>query len=160
MPTVELRAADGDLSYVEDLLADAGLPADDVREKPGAFYRGVADGGPDDEDEHAGRQVGVGGIEQYGSTGLLRSVVVEPDLRGAGYGQTLCDALEARARADGIESLSLLTTTAAAFFEARGYERVARSAAPAPIRETTQFTELCPDSAVCLRKSLGDGAFD
>jgi amino-acid N-acetyltransferase len=154
MPPVTLEPAAAELDYVERLLTEADLPADDVREKARGFYLGVADGGPDDEGEHAGRRVGCGGVEAHGDAGLLRSVVVAPELRGEGYGAALCSALEARARAEGVSELYLLTTTAADFFESRGYERVSRAGAPAAIRETTQFAELCPDSAVCMRRLL------
>lgn len=148
MPTVELGPAADGLAYVEGLLADAGLPTDDVRDKPECFSVALAADGADNE------RVGCGGIEADGEVGLLRSVVVEPDRRGEGYGAALCAALERRARAEGIDSLYLLTTTAAEFFDAQGYERIERPAAPAAMQETTQFAELCPDSAVCMRKRV------
>ena len=141
---VTLRRADeSDLSYVERLLSDAGLPSADVRTSPARFYLGY------DGDE----RVGVGGLEHYGTDGLLRSVVVERSARGNGYGTALCEGLERRARADGVETLYLLTTTAAEFFAERGYEEIERSAAPSEIRETAEFDDLCPASAACLRKS-------
>lgn len=143
--TLTLRRADeGALSYVETLLAENDLPSADVRTSPARFYVGY------DGDD----RVGIGGIERYGTDGLLRSVVVERSARGNGYGTALCDALERRARADGLETLYLLTTTAAGFFAGRGYEELERADAPAAIRETTEFDELCPASATCLRTSL------
>lgn len=140
-----LRPADGDrLSYVETLLERNGLPSKDVRSTPGRFYVAAVGDEP----------VGVGGVESYGPVGLLRSVVVERPARGRGLGTALCDALEARAAEDGVETLYLLTTTAAGFFAGRGYVEVERTAAPAPIRRTAQFAELCPGGATCMRKSL------
>jgi amino-acid N-acetyltransferase len=141
--TLQPAGADG-LAYVERLLEANDLPARDVRSKPDCFYVGY-DGG---------RRVGVGGVEPCGTAGLLRSVAVEASVRERGYGTALCEALEARARADGIDDLYLLTTTAAAFFADRGYGPVARDGVPGPIQETTQFSDLCPASATCLRKSL------
>ncbi|PSQ50675.1 hypothetical protein BRD19_00360 [Halobacteriales archaeon SW_7_65_23] len=44
--------------------------------------------------------------------------------------------------------------TAAEFFDARGYEEAAREEAPGEIRNTTEFSDLCPDSAACLRRTL------
>jgi len=143
--TVELRPADGELDYVEGLLAAAGLPTEDVGSTPESFYVGVRDDGS---------RVGCGGIEACDEVGLLRSVVIEPDCRGEGYGAALAAALEERARAEGVETLYLLTTTAAEFFDSQGYDRVDRGAAPAAIRGTTQFAELCPDSAVCMRTEI------
>lgn len=140
-----LRTAEADdLDRVEALLDANDLPSDDVRMKPGCFF--VA--------ESEAAVVGVGGVEVHGSDGLLRSVVVREANRGQGYGRKLCAALEDRARAAGVESLYLLTTTAGAFFRGNRYEAISREEAPPTIRETTQFVDLCPDSAVCMKKSL------
>ena len=143
--TLTLEPADGDtLAYVESLLETNGLPSSDVRSKPECFY--VA---------HDGNgRVGVGGIEVRGSTGLLRSVVVEPSARGEGLGTALCERLEAAARDEGVETLYLLTTTASGFFADRGYAEIERTEAPEAIRGTTEFADLCPEEAVCMRKRL------
>jgi len=137
-------AGETDLDYVETLLEDEGLPSADVRSGPAEFY--VATAGTE--------RVGVGGIEHAGSAGLLRSVVVEPRLRGRGYGRAVCERIEDRASADGIETLYLLTTTAAEFFADRGYREIDRDDPPAAIRETTEFAEFCPSTATCMRTSL------
>lgn len=143
--SLTLRSADAErLDCVESLLEANGLPSEDVRAKPECFFVASADS----------QRVGVGGVEDYGSEGLLRSVVVAEPNRGRGYGTALCDALEDRARADGIETLYLLTTTASGFFRRRGYDAVPRESAPASIRRTTQFADLCPRSADCMRKDL------
>ncbi|WP_226011909.1 arsenic resistance N-acetyltransferase ArsN2 [Halomicrobium salinisoli] len=140
-----LRPVDNaDLSYVETLLEANGLPSRDVREKPECFY--VARRGTD--------RIGVGGVEAHGTDGLLRSLVVEQSARGEGVGAAICDRLEANARADGVERLYLLTTTASSFFANRGYAEIDRSTAPDAIRRTTEFTDLCPESAICMRKRL------
>lgn len=143
--TLTLRRADDDsLSYVESLLDENGLPSRDVRSKPDCFYVGYADGDA----------VGVGGVEAYGPDALLRSVVVAESKRGEGFGTALCDALEAEARAEGVETLFLLTTTASDFFADRGYAEIERTDAPDAVRETTEFDDLCPATASCMRKSL------
>jgi len=143
--TIALREAD-DLDYVEGLLARNGLPSGDVRSKPGCFY--VGDAGDE--------RVGIGGIERHGdgSVGLLRSLVVEETHRAAGVGTALCAALETRAAADGVDTLYLLTTTAAGFFAGRGYAGIEREDVPTPIRRTDEFDHLCPASATCMRKRL------
>lgn len=101
-----------------------------------------------------GERVGCGGIERHGDVGLLRSVVVEREKRGAGVGTALCAALVERARANGVASIYLLTTDAADFFTRQGFEPVARETVPDAIRTTTQFTDLCPDSAVVVHRDL------
>jgi len=132
------------LDDVERLLAANDLPAEDVRSGPGQFYVATA----------AGDVVGVGGLELYGDAGLLRSVAVRETEQGSGIGTAVCEALEERARDEGAETLYLLTTSAADFFADRGYGEVERSEAPPPIRETTQFEDLCPATAVCVRTRL------
>ncbi|RBI62158.1 GNAT family N-acetyltransferase [halophilic archaeon] len=144
-PSITLRKADEDgVDLVESLLEANGLPFEDVRAKSECFFVVYSDT----------ERIGVGGVERYGSNGLLRSVVVTESNRGQGYGTALCDALEERARTSGVETLYLLTTTAAAFFRQRGYEEVVRGDVPSSIQRTTEFTDLCPNSATCLRKDL------
>lgn len=143
--TVTLERADPRaLSYVERLLEATDLPSADVRSKPECFY--VA--------RHGSERVGIGGLEHYGPDGLLRSVVIERSKRGRGFGAALCDALEETAAAAGVETLYLLTTTAESFFADRGYVECERAAVPDSIRETTEFADLCPATAACLRKRL------
>lgn len=144
-PAVTLREVEaGTLSYAEALLSAAGLPTGDVRSDRVVLYVASVEGD----------RVGVGGLETYGADGLLRSVAVEPDRRGEGIGRSLCRGLESEARTQGVETLYLLTTTAAGFFEELGYEHTGRGDAPERIQRTAEFDELCPSSAACLRKSL------
>lgn len=148
--TVMLRRADADsIGAVEQLLERNDLPASDVRSSPTNFFIGV-----DPEQRDGERVVGVGGIEAYPPHGLLRSVVVKRSDRGKGYGTALCDELEQFAREEGVETLYLLTTTAAEFFADRGYVPTDRDAVPDVIQATTEFAELCPDSATCLSREL------
>lgn len=143
--TLALEKVDeGTLPYVEALLEENGLPSADVRSKGEYLYVGY------DGDE----RVGVGGVEVHGSVGLLRSVVVERPARGEGLGTALCDRLEAVAEDDGVGTLYLLTTTAREFFADRGYAEIDRSEAPAVIRGTAEFADLCPATATCMRKRL------
>lgn len=140
-PDLTLHRADeaGALDYIERLLSRADLPTADVREQAGAFRVATV----------AGERVGVGGVERHGRDGLVRSVVVEPSARGQGVGAALADEV----RAAGVERLFLLTTDAAAFFAAQGFEPVARESVPERIRGTAQFASLCPDSATVMRRS-------
>jgi amino-acid N-acetyltransferase len=98
--------------------------------------------------------VGAAGIENHGNVALLRSVVVDAIRRGTGLGNRLVIEIEARAKASGIDHLYLLTTTAEKFFSARGYQAVPREQAPAAIRGTSEFSQLCPASSVFMGKSL------
>jgi amino-acid N-acetyltransferase len=93
------------------------------------------------------------GLEVFGRVALLRSLVVSPEMRGQGLGVQLTSAAEALASQSGVESIYLLTTTAEEFFRARGYRILARSDAPAAIQGTTQFSALCPSTAILMVKS-------
>ncbi|EQD53699.1 GCN5-related N-acetyltransferase, partial [mine drainage metagenome] len=95
-------------------------------------------------------RIGIAGVELHGTSGLLRSVVVETSARGTGVGRRLVQAIEVHARAHGIRQLFLLTQTARDFFARLGYHPLARSEAPAAIQATREFVELCPASCECM----------
>ena len=98
--------------------------------------------------------VGVVGIEPLGDIALLRSLAVLPQWRGRAIAAHLVERCEAQARAQGIEALYLLTTSAADYFLRRAYVLVEREVVPAAIAGHAQFRSLCPASAKCLRKTL------
>lgn len=143
--SITLTSAEAaEIEWLEEQLEANELPNQGIRSGPGQFF--IA---------HAGSErIGGGGLEPYGSNALLRSVVITEPHRGRGYGVALCDALESRARTNGIETLYLLTTTAAAFFRERGYDEIDREAVPPEIQGTSEFTGLCPQSATCMRKTF------
>jgi len=156
MDGVNVARADDRLEEVDSLLGAAGLPASDVRSAPARFDvvsgGGEAPGGGNrDGDDGSGV---VGGLELSGTAGLFRSVAVREGAHGAGVGTVVCEQLEEKARAEGVEELYLLTTTAVDVFTQRGYERVERAVAPTAVRETTQFDERCPATATCMRNRL------
>lgn len=143
--SITLTSAEAtDLEWLEALLDANDLPNRDIHSGPGRFFIARAESA----------RIGGGGLEPYGPNALLRSVVIAAPHRGQGYGAALCEALEARARTNGVETLYLLTTTASEFFRERGYEEIDRETVPPEIRETSEFTDLCPQSATCMRKSL------
>jgi amino-acid N-acetyltransferase len=133
-----------DLPAVRSLLSDAGLPLHGVDE---AFRHGLVA-------QTGGAIVGAAAIEPYGPDGLLRSVVVAPELRGTGLGHSLVAAAETSARALGIRDLYLLTETAIDWFPRLGYETLPRDGVPAPIAASVEFTVSCPDTGVLMRRRL------
>lgn len=86
--------------------------------------------------------------------GLLRSLAVSSSARGLGYGSALVKRLEEYARAMGIEHLYLLTDTAEDYFLKKGYTKIQRESVSDAIKRTKEFSELCPATAVVMRKSL------
>ena len=144
MPTLR-QARAGDMDDVKRLLIASGLPIDDLDgDKLGGFL--IA------EDENV--LVGLIGLEVFGTTGLLRSLVVEKSARSQGLGGKLVGSLESAAQAAGITDLWLLTIDAERFFERHGFEIVERRGAPDAIRQTGEFGELCPDTAFLMLKML------
>ena len=100
---------------------------------------------------------GIVGLELYGEVALLRSLVIAPQARGRGAGVALTRAAESRAAQMGANTIYLLTTSAERFFRARGYRNIDRGDAPKSIQGTTQFSALCPSTAVLMTKPLRQG---
>lgn len=121
------------------LLQQAGLPTKDL---PGHT---ILHGGYEDNE-----LVGIIGLESYGSTALLRSLVVSPKARGNGIGKSLVQELSNEARKEGISELWLLTETAPSFFAKLGFSTRNRMDAPECIRASSEFSALCPDTAICM----------
>lgn len=143
--TASLRAAtEADARSIHDLLERSGLPTSDLATARPEFVIG----------NDGERVIGVGALERFGSAALLRSVAVEPQLRGSGVGRLIVGELERRARAAGIHELILLTLTAREFFERLGYGVTDRGHVPPAMRESAEFRSLCPASATCMAKSL------
>jgi amino-acid N-acetyltransferase len=134
------------LPEITTLLAESGLPTDDLPEQDLSLFRVE---GPIE------RLVAVGGLERCGNVALIRSVTTMPAMRGRGFATMLVEELERIAADKGFWSLYLLTETAEHFFESRGYSVLDRSDVPAVIRETRQFSSLCPDSAKVMCKTIG-----
>ena len=98
--------------------------------------------------------VGAAGLELYEDGALLRSVVVSSSARGRGLGQKLTHAVLDAARARGVTDVYLLTTTAERFFPKLGFSAVSRENVPFSIRQSVEFRGACPDTAICMRKTL------
>lgn len=139
------RGCPADLSAIESLLQNAGLPADDIRGIPGLQTWVV---------EAGGSLRGAIALEPFGNEGLLRSLAVAPDARRLGLGRRLVAQLESDARAAGVRTLVLLTQTAEAFFRHLGYQAVSRDNVSNAVKSSAQFRSLCPASAPCMSKML------
>ena len=138
-------AADADHPAIERLLEKSSLPLTDTAESLEHFF--VHEG--DD-----GSVLGVAGLELYGSTGLLRSVVVTGSARRQGIAAALVERIIARARTNGCKVLYLLTLDAEVYFRRFGFEVISRSEAPEGIRAAPEFARHCPESAVLMRRRL------
>jgi nucleoside-diphosphate-sugar epimerase/N-acetylglutamate synthase-like GNAT family acetyltransferase len=100
------------------------------------------------------RIVGCAAVETYGAAGLLRSVAVDETRRGEGLGHQLTQAALDLARARGLKTVYLLTTTAAKFFPRFGFREIARDDVDPAVQRSVEFTKACPASAVAMRADL------
>ncbi len=142
-----LRSArPSDLAAVEALLAAAELTTAGLADAFADFV--VA--------EQGGGIVGAAGVERYGDSGLLRSVVVAPAARDGGLGARMVRALADASRVRGVRELWLLTTTADRYFPRFGFVVAERSAVPPPLLQSVEFRGACPATAVVMRRSLAD----
>jgi amino-acid N-acetyltransferase len=139
------RVTAADLDTVRSWLEAAGLPSADLCLSKLPLFLMVTEGA---------RDVGAIGVEQFGAHGLLRSLVVAESARGLGAGSFLVTSLEAAARQSGIRELWLLTIDARAYFQQRGYTQRPREEAPASIRATGEYVDLCPADAVLMSKMI------
>ena len=133
-----------DLIAIRALLERSGLPTRDLESARPEF----AVIHQDDE------VIAAGALQRFGTSALLRSVVVAPDRRRSGLGRSVVRELERLARAAGISRLVLLTETAADFFARQGFRTIERSSAPEDMQASEEFRSLCPSSAICMGKSL------
>ena len=138
-----------DFEAVLALLQRAKLPTDDLTGAPDLQTWVL-------EVEHD--LAGAIALEGAGSGArLLRSLVVAPGHQRRGLGHSLVARVESDARAEGVQQLVLLTETARGFFSQLGYRVIERSLAPQQLQQSAEFRSLCPDSAVCMAKSLSRG---
>lgn len=98
--------------------------------------------------------VGTAGLEIFNDCGLLRSFSVVKNARGKGYGSFISSEMEKYAADSGINCLYLLTTTAKDFFDKQGYCVIKRDEAPEGVKQSQEFTSLCPSTAVVMKKKI------
>ena len=134
-----------DLAAIRDLAAESDLPVEGLADQFPAGYA-VARRGAE--------VVGAAGLEEHGSAGVLRSVVVAPGERGSGLGVVLSANRLARARELRLAAVYLLTTTAAEFYARFGFRPFPRADVPAAVAASSEFATICPSSASCQRLVL------
>jgi amino-acid N-acetyltransferase len=144
-PAIAIEPArPGDLEAVLELLRRSELPTDGLASHVETTL--VA--------RRQGRVVGSAAVELYGPEALLRSVVVDAALRGAGLGHRLTEAALALARARRVTTIYLLTTTAGAFFPRFGFRTIPRAEVAPAVRSSVEFTRACPDTALVMVREI------
>ena len=135
----------GDLADIRALLRSSRLPAEDL-DAGGVHAHWVW--------REAGRVVGTAGLDVVGTVAVMRSLVTDPEFRGQGIATALCDAAEDEARRRGVTAVYLLTESAAALFERRGYRTVDRATVPDGIARHRQFASGCCQCARAMVKAF------
>lgn len=133
-------AQPADLPAIERLLTAASLPLAGVADALKGFVVAEADG----------RIVGSAAIDACCEDALLRSVAVAPEWRSRGLGRALVSRAIADAEARGVRALYLLTTTAEHYFPSFGFQQISRADVPEEVRETEEFRDACPATAVVM----------
>ena len=140
-----------DRPAAEALLIELSLPLAGLDDCFSSAWVAEAD---DPSGEGSNRLVGVAAVELYPDGALLRSVAVHPGWRGSGLGRSLVTQAIETARAAGVRDVYLLTTTAERWFPRLGFTPIAREAVPPGVRQSIEFREACPASAVVMHRVL------
>ena len=138
------RAAPADLDAILALLRRSKLPVDGLAAHLATTLAARI----------GGRIVGSAALEMYDDGALLRSVAVDPDVRGRGIGRLLTNAAFRLARDRRVPAVYLLTTTAEEYFPRYGFERIERGSVPPGVRTSVEFASACPSTAIVMRSIL------
>ena len=101
-----------------------------------------------------GSVVGAIGLEVYDQNGLLRSLIVKSEYRKMKLATRLINELENLSRSIGLKSIYLLTETAREYFDKKGYTAIDRNKAPVSIKQSSEFSHVCPSTAVLMQKNI------
>lgn len=98
--------------------------------------------------------VGSIGLEYYGASGLLRSMLVRPQFRNKGIAFELVNHLSHYAKDRGVRKLFLITNTAEDYFQRLGFTRIPREEVEKEVLQSKEFNGLCPASSAIMMKQL------
>lgn len=89
-------------------------------------------------------------IEIFNDDGLLRSLAVNKEYRNQKIGGELYNRLISFSIKSGVKIIHLLTTTAEDYFNRKGFIKTERANAPQTVKETVEFSNLCPSSSIYM----------
>jgi amino-acid N-acetyltransferase len=135
------KAAAADEAAIRLLLEEARLPSESLGTHRTKFFLAEQDG----------VIIGVAGFEYYGDDALLRSVAIKAHLRNSGLGSMLVDNMLSFAKERRVRDVVLLTETAAAFFQRKGFAVIERSLIDNDaLKHSSEFVSACPSSATAM----------
>ncbi|MEQ9264491.1 MAG: arsenic resistance N-acetyltransferase ArsN2 [Balneolaceae bacterium] len=137
-------ASEEDLGSIIRLLSEYDLPTQDIGDSDIEFY--VVKKGRD--------LVACVGLEIIEDTALLRSLAIEKESAHQGIGTQLVKFILDESSVKQLKSIFLLTETAASFFTKLGFKTIERNSAPEAMQRSTEFSELCAETAVCMKIDL------
>jgi amino-acid N-acetyltransferase len=112
---VTFRAAvSADVPRLAELIAAASLPPLFIEEYLGGFIAA----------ERAGTVIACGGVEFYGESAVIRSVVVDPEAQGLGLGRRIAEQLMDKIREHGGADIYLVTADALPFWQHMGFSEL------------------------------------
>lgn len=138
------EAEAADFESISSILNLSGLPNKDIHPLRQHFI--IA--------EIMGKIVGCAAIEVHGNYGLFRSLAVIDAFRNLKVGSGLLNRIIQLSKNMELNELFLLTTTAPDYFRRAGWEQISRNEVPTQIAESTEFTSICPSTAICMNKQL------
>ncbi|HVW98136.1 MAG TPA: arsenic resistance N-acetyltransferase ArsN2 [Mucilaginibacter sp.] len=141
---MKIESAEKYRGLIAGLLKTEKLPADDLPASLENFAAAVEDDA----------LTGVAGLEIYGDYGLLRSLAVDGNFRNQGIAGQLVKHIEAVAQARHLKAIYLLTETAPEYFTRKGYTTITRNDVPADVKRSSEFSHVCPQSAIVMCKII------
>jgi len=138
------KATNQQRKLIIPLLVAEGLPVEDLPKSLDNFLVSL----------EGNNIIGVVGLERYENYGLLRSLVIDKNHRNKNIASALVKELESMAASLGIDSIYLLTETAPRYFEGKGYQKIERTEVPKPVQSSSEFSSVCPVSAIVMKKSI------
>ncbi len=142
-PALKIAVSETGRQEAINLLQQHGLPVSDIDDDKLLYL--LLDGE---------KIIGTAGLEIFEDCALLRSVSVIKEEQGKGYGKIINEQIEKYTKESGINCLYLLTTTAKDFFDKQGYCVIRREDSPETVKQTAEFSSLCPASAVVMKKRI------
>ena len=138
------KAGEKDFETVCKLLLQENLPIADLNPLLENFFIAVEDN----------KITGVIGMDRYGKDGLLRSAIVQKQYRNKGIAAALVARLFDEAAKQGVSTLYLITDTAAAYFEKKGFNKITKAEVAPAVLESKEFNGLCPASSIIMVQKL------
>lgn len=138
------KAKKSDLADIIKLLKNNNLPTVDIPDSSIQLYIG----------SYNDETIGIIGIEIYEKIGLLRSLAVQDSFKKLNVGTKLINKLFDQKKQNNIKDVYLLTETAEDYFTKFNFDKVDRSNIPDIIMETSEYKDICPNSAVVMHKNL------